>query len=321
MRRTLTVASFALTATLLSPSASAAPSESDAAAEPAADAPAEDPAEDPALVEAKDLYKQGEIKFRTAEYIDALALWKRAFGILPEGEDTRTIRNALVYNIAEAHSKAYEVNRNPTHLRKAKLLLENYQAEHEALYGDSPEAKKERAEAGERIEELDEKIKASEAAGEQASSIPESEASAGTTEDSVVQAEQEEAGKPSWDEEVKADPVLGPKWATANKRLVGGAVMTGIGGIFGLVALGSFGLVPGSSGLLGGPPVGLIVTGAVTGVIAVGLLVPGGIFLARGIRGRKEVLAAKPRNSAYLVPVPVYVPDTRGAGFGVAVRF
>ena len=135
-------------------------------------APEEGGGED-ALAEAQDLYQQGEIKFQTADYEEALALWKKAYAMLPDGEENRAIRHALVYNIAEAHSQAYEVTRNPTHLRKAKILLENYRAEHRALYGDEPEAVKERAEADERLAELDRKIAASEEAGEQASPINE----------------------------------------------------------------------------------------------------------------------------------------------------
>ena len=81
----MTSASFALLATL---SLDLSLESSAHAAGPAEEAAAEDPA----LSEAKNLYKEGEIKFRMAEYLEALALWKRAFAILPEGDETRGIR-------------------------------------------------------------------------------------------------------------------------------------------------------------------------------------------------------------------------------------
>ncbi|WP_146155255.1 hypothetical protein, partial [Enhygromyxa salina] len=131
---------------------------------------AQDPAADP-LAEAKALNKEAEIKYQTAEYEAALALWKRAFAILPDTEDTRTIRNALVYNIAEAHSRAYEVSRNPTHLRKAKILLESYRENHTQLYGDEPAAVQERAQASDRIAQLEQMLADSEARGESATPL------------------------------------------------------------------------------------------------------------------------------------------------------
>ncbi|MCA9682005.1 MAG: hypothetical protein KC457_07395 [Myxococcales bacterium] len=281
----------------------------------------EDGGGEDALAEAQDLYQQGEIKFQTADYEEALALWKKAYAMLPDGEENRAIRHALVYNIAEAHSQAYEVTRNPTHLRKAKILLENYRAEHRALYGDEPEAVKERAEADERLAELDRKIAASEEAGEQASPINEAGGGGAGTDGAGTGGP--DTGNPppptkpmtprqQWDYEVKMDPMLGPKWAKGNRRLVGGAVMTGIGGIFALISLGSFVVAPNSLF-----PGAAWATGGATGVIALALLIPGGIFLGTGVALRKEVLKAKPRPVGTLVPM--LTPG--GGGVGWAMRF
>lgn len=282
--------------------------------------------EDPALTEAKGLYKEGEIKFQTADYEEALALWKRAYALLPDGEETRAIRHALVYNIAEAHSRAYDVTRNPAHLRKAKILLENYRAEHRALYGDEPEAVKERTEADDRIAELDKKIAESEEAGETATPLTEGGGTTGggTGEDGgePAQTEEPKPAKPltpsqQWDAEVKADPVLGPKWEQGTKRVVGGAVLTGIGSIFAFISLGAFLAAPGADNGIINARTGLYITGGVMGAIALGLIIPGGVLLGKGVAQRKEVKQAKPKPSGMLVPVMV----PHGGGVGWTMRF
>jgi hypothetical protein len=291
-------------------------------------APAE-AAEDPALTEAKSLYKEGEVKFQTADYEEALALWKKAFAMLPDGEETRAIRHALVYNIAEAHRRAYEVSRNPTHLRKAKILLENYRADHRNLYGDEPEAVKERSEVDDRIAELDKMIADSEAAGETATPLTgdagadggtNTTGDTGTAPPPTPQPQPKPLSpKQQWERDVKADPVLGPKWEKANKRIVGGAVMAGIGIPFVAVSIAL--IFPAvqpvdPDAVFTGK--GLLWTGvAVTGVIGLGLLIPGGVLLGTGIGARKQVLQAKPKPTGFLTPMPL----RRGGGLGYTIRF
>lgn len=268
-------------------------------------------AEDPALTEAKSLYKQGEVKFQTADYEDALALWKKAFAILPDGDEHRAIRHALVYNIAEAHSRAYEVSRNPTHLRKAKILLENYRADHRTLYGDEPDAVKERTEVDDRIAELDKKIAASEQAGETATPIDDG----GTSTAPPAQPQpQPKPPKPltpkqQWEADIKADPVLGPMWVTGGKRVAGGAVLTGIGGFFALLSIGAF-LVAPTAELW---PRGWYITGGVFGVFALGMIIPGGVLLGTGVAKRREVLQTRPRPVGRLAPM--LSPTHYGVGF------
>jgi len=282
--------------------------------------------EDPALTEAKALYKDGETKFQIADYEEALNSWKRAYGMLSDGEDTRAIRHALVYNIARAHSKAYEVTRNPTHLRKAKLLLENYRAEHRALYGDAPEALKDRGEADDRIAELEVKIAASEAAGETSSPLseprpePTDDGQSGTPAEPSppVQTEVPLTPDQQWQADINIDPILGPKWERSGKHVVGGAVLVGIGGVVGLISLGIFSIASAISSARGGDPaVGTLVTGSIFAAGAVGMVVPGAIKIARGRKARAEVLEAKPRPTGVLVPM--FLP--KGGGVGWAMRF
>jgi tetratricopeptide (TPR) repeat protein len=284
-----------------------------------ASAPPEGAAEDPALTEAKGLYKEGEIKFQTADYEEALALWKRAFAILPDGDEHRGIRHALVYNIAEAHSRAYEVSRNPTHLRKAKILLENYRADHRALYGDEPEAVKERAEVDDRIAQLDKKIAESESAGETATPLTEDNGTGTVTPTDPTQPQPQPQQPPppskpltpkqQWDVDIKADPVYGPMWATGNKRIVGGAVLTGIGGVFALASIATFVFTP-QDALFPGLYYG---AGTVFGVLGLGMLIPGGVLLGTGAAKRREVLNARPRPAAMLAPM--LTPTNYGVGF------
>jgi tetratricopeptide (TPR) repeat protein len=283
--------------------------------------------EDPALAEAKSLYKEGEIKFETADYEEALALWKRAFAILPDGEETRTMRHALVYNIAEAHSRAYEISRNPTHLRKAKILLENYRADHRALYGDEPAAVKERGEVDDRIAELDKKIAASEGAGETATPLSDGEADGTTPPPPVPQPVPQPQAKPlspsqQWEANIKADPQLGPMWVKGGKQVGSGATLVALGGFFtliggALIVYGSYLRSTPDDGLIQLNGSGSFVSGAVFGVIGLSMLIPGAVVLASGVSKRSQVKRARPRPGGMLYPTMV----PRGAGFGYTLRF
>lgn len=291
-------------------------------------------AEDPQLAEAKALNKQAEIKFQTAEYKEALVLWKRAFAILPDGVDTRTIRNALVYNIAEAHIRAYDVSRNQMHLRKAKILLENYREEHSQLYGDDPAAIEERASTDERLAQVEQKLAESEAKGETA--VPLDDGGEAAVADPALTPTPTPAPLPTqltpqmmWEQEVKLDPVLGPKWAKGRSQVVGGVVLTSIGSLF---LLGTIGLVAWGAQLransnacdpLDTDPLdpfldtcgtfdgtGAFATGGVFGVIGLSLAAPGVALIVLGAKKRSDVKKAKPRPVA-LVP---YLNPKRGTG-------
>lgn len=278
--------------------------------------PAGEAAEDPQLAEAKRLYDEGEGKFQLAKYQEALVLWEQAYVILMKGgEANRAILNALVYNIAEAHSRAYDLTRNPTHLRTAKQLLVDYRTSHRELYGDEPEAVKERAEADDRIAELDKKIADSEAKNEVGTPLD-----AGTTTTGPAPAAPAEPLTPmqQWDRDLKADPV----WIKSGKQVGGGAVLVGIGSVLTLVSVGfivwGVGLRANSDdfGLDG---TGAFITGGVFGVIGVGMLVPGAIVLSKGIKNRKAALQAHPKPTARLLPS--FDPKRGQAGLTFTLRF
>ena len=91
--------------------------------------PAEGAAEGDPYAEAKQLYDEGLAKFDTFDFDPAIELWQKAMARLPNTPDTVPIRNALVYNIARAQVKAYELDQDVSRLKKAQLLLEKYLAE------------------------------------------------------------------------------------------------------------------------------------------------------------------------------------------------
>lgn len=113
-----------------------------------------------ALGEAKQLYEQGRAKFETFDYEGAVDLWTQAYAKLPE--DAAGVRNAMVYNIATAQEKAYEVDKDVQHLRQAGLLLQTYVANYKAIFKKTPETKAEVQKAEERIAAINERIAAAE---------------------------------------------------------------------------------------------------------------------------------------------------------------
>jgi two-component sensor histidine kinase len=114
------------------------------------------PEEDPALAESRALYEEGKAKFDTFDFEGAVDLWTKAYAKLPESE--ASVRNAMVYNIATAQEKAYEVDKDVQHLRQAVLLLEQYVKTYKAMYKKTPETKAEVDKAEGRIATLKERI-------------------------------------------------------------------------------------------------------------------------------------------------------------------
>jgi hypothetical protein len=105
---------------------------------------------------AKDLYTKGKAKYDTFDYYGAIELWTEAYSIVPE--DAATTRNLLVYNIATAQEKAYDIDHDVAHLKTALLLLQTYVANFKALHGATPEARAEVQKAEDRIASLQARI-------------------------------------------------------------------------------------------------------------------------------------------------------------------
>jgi hypothetical protein len=130
-----------------------------AAAPTAAPATEADP-----LSDAQRLYDRGKAKFETADYADAIELWTEAYAIVPETPESSQIKVLLIYNIAAAREKQFEVSRDPAELRQAAILLQSFEDSITALYGEGPEAEAERAKVQERRAAIEVQLREAEAA-------------------------------------------------------------------------------------------------------------------------------------------------------------
>lgn len=131
----------------------------------AAPAPPAEPTAAPApaeaeLEQARALYQQGEARFATADFAGAIELWTKAFSIVPDTTDAARIKALLIYNIATARERSYEITDDVSHLRQAKILMEGYAASIPALFGDTPEGDDERAKITARLNAITAQIDA-----------------------------------------------------------------------------------------------------------------------------------------------------------------
>ncbi len=174
---TFAAAGLAVAGLRVAPATAVPPAEAPDAA-PAEDAlesadPAEAPEHGPAacveptpdhkaLDTARALFESGVGHYEAAEYDQAVNAWYEALSLVPRTADNRKIRAEIVYNVARAQEKAYDIDRDPRHLRRARRALERFLEEVDAVYPEA-EAPRERAQAEERIAEIDRKIAEAEA--------------------------------------------------------------------------------------------------------------------------------------------------------------
>lgn len=84
-------------------------------------APAVPPADDPTL-RARVAYTEGQVLFDLADYEGAIARWTEAYLLLTQPRQ----QLRLMYTLAETHMRAHEVSRDPSHLRRARILFEQF---------------------------------------------------------------------------------------------------------------------------------------------------------------------------------------------------
>ncbi|MCA9711452.1 MAG: hypothetical protein KDK70_36780 [Myxococcales bacterium] len=123
-------------------------------------ATAEAPASAEPLDDAQRLYNLGRAKFETADYAAAIELWTEAYAIVPDTADGNQVKVLLIFNIATAREKAFDVDRDPAQLRQAKILLGNFEASIDAIYVEGDEAEAERHKVQQRIAEIDARLAA-----------------------------------------------------------------------------------------------------------------------------------------------------------------
>ncbi|WP_052553055.1 hypothetical protein [Enhygromyxa salina] len=176
-------------------------------------------AEDPsaqALDEARQLFDAGVTRYSAAEYGEAVSFWLEAYDLIPPSYENRQIKAELIYNVARAQQKWFEIDKDVQHLRQSREILRRYLGEVDELYGD--QAVIEREKIDEQIAEIDEQIAAWEA------------------EQARREAELAERMRPKFDEEADA------REARRNKAMIGaGAGLTALG--FGGVGLLVTGIV------------------------------------------------------------------------------
>ncbi len=278
-----------------------------AAPEPATAAPTAAKAEGKAaaapsaadMEEVKRVYGEGKAKYATKDYDGAIADWTRALALLPETDENLEVRNDLVYNIATAQEKAYEIDRDVTRLRKAKALLEDFLANYQLLYKPDERTIEEFKRVRERIATLDTRI---------------SEAEKHAPPPVVVGVENAEKKRrdAAMNEILRTDPVLSKQYKSGRGMIIGGSIALATGGVFLLGALAFAGNSgPGERAL----PIALAGVG-VAGVVA------GSVLLGFGVPRRKH---AKQEAASRVVFAPTLVPRRAGAagyaGLGVLARF
>lgn len=163
----------------------------------------------------KRIYASGKVKYETKNYDGAIEDWTNALGMLPNTQENREIRNDLVYNIATAQEKAYDIDKDVAHLRTARALLVDFLEAYKALYRPDEQTVAEFKRVNERIAALDAKI----AEAEKNGPVPAAPV----------------AEKRRLDVEVNTvlrnDPVLWKQYKSGRSMIIGGSIALAAGGV------------------------------------------------------------------------------------------
>jgi hypothetical protein len=184
------------------------------AAAPPDESGEEAPEDDEVMAEAKQLFDAGVARYTAADYGAAVDLWLEAYAMVPPTFENRLIKAELIYNVARAQQKWFEIDQDIKHLRQSRATLERYLGEVDEIYGEQ---------AGLEREKIEEQIADIEA------QISEWEA-----EQARREAELAERMRPKFDEEADA------REERRNKAMIGaGAGLTALGaGGVGLLVTG-----------------------------------------------------------------------------------
>ena len=66
----------------------------------------------------KELYEKGRAAYASGNYAEAIRLFEECYAV--------SNRASLLFNVASAHRKQFEVDHDVTHLRRARIVYENY---------------------------------------------------------------------------------------------------------------------------------------------------------------------------------------------------
>jgi CRISPR/Cas system CSM-associated protein Csm2 small subunit len=249
--------------------------------------------EEAALEEARDLFERGKAKYDTLDYVGAIELWQLAYAKVPASD--AGVRNTMVYNIALAQEKQYEIDGDVSRLQHALKLLEVWMRDYKALYRPNDERIEEVNETKAKIAQLKAQIAA--ATGEEVADDEEKDEEPAEEEDEDED-EDEDEPPPTPEEIAKAE---------ARRLIIAGYSVGGAGILF--VAGGVAGIV-----LVPDPLVGRGGGGTLIG-LGGALIVTGAVLLGIGYKKKKKVASG---NYA-VIPSPILGPGTAGAA--VTVRF
>lgn len=107
---------------------------------------------------AQRLYQVGEQKFAEGHPAQAVALWRHAITQLPQTERYDGLRHKLILRTGFGQVVAYHATGELVHLFDGKRMLDRYLVAHQALFGESEAAKRERGEVYELLYELESRI-------------------------------------------------------------------------------------------------------------------------------------------------------------------
>lgn len=282
------------------------------AANPSSDAEPLPATADP-ISEVRTLYELGMAGFQSAEYDQALIMWKRAFVLLPHDLAQQTTRAALVANIVAAHSRAYEVGRNPEHLAEAMRVVDLRKAELAQLQGQDEAVVSETASLDAQRTELARLYEVALSQGEQPAELP-----AGTA--FRIEAPPPPAlTRKQIDATIAADHELGREFRRSKAMADAGFVvlMLGVGGVP-ITFLANYGSLLPKHGYA--DPVPFVISlGAVVGVTGI----VGGTLFGVGSKRRKQIRAEYDARPSHLARLPVPIPLTlpHGGGLGFVGRF
>jgi hypothetical protein len=116
-----------------------------------------DEAPDQTMLEAKRLFDAGVARYTAADYKAAVDLWLEAYTMIPSTFENRLVKAEIIYNVARAEQKAFQIDQDVTHLRQARAILAGYSDEISDLY-PSDQAALERERIHEQIDELEVQI-------------------------------------------------------------------------------------------------------------------------------------------------------------------
>lgn len=186
-----------------------------AIAAPTAAAAGESPpatAEDPNQAEAQRLFEKGAEAYNLGRFDAAIESFERAYEL--------SQANALLYNIAQAYTKLYDVEPDAAHLRKAKMMFLNFAKIAEATGEDARDARA-------RVTKIDEQLAAHEAKAEE----EKSRAEAAERERREIETRRlEAAAKLAAAQRYRPRKLGIAGWATLTAGMLGGWTITAIGG-------------------------------------------------------------------------------------------